>query len=100
MTEDYREANVNFYLQKGQEGGSRELQVGQPGLNPQENHGKTKRFCVHEGQNGSWGYPAWIHNGEIMFDQPEGEGAKSCFQCCLVAGPEAMGKKGNTGVSL
>uniref|UniRef100_A0A8C9NPD9 Ribosomal protein S6 kinase n=1 Tax=Serinus canaria TaxID=9135 RepID=A0A8C9NPD9_SERCA len=34
-----------------------------------------------------------------MFNRPEGRVQRAFFQCCPVAGPEAMGKRGNTGVS-
>lgn len=58
---------------------SRELQAGHPGLNSQEKNGKSKHFCIHEGQKGSLGYSTWIHNGEMMFDLPEGRVQRAFF---------------------
>ena len=53
---------------------NQELQAGQPHLNPWESDGANNpqnHLYIYEGQEGDWEQSAWIHDKEIMPDQPD-----------------------------
>ena len=66
--------NIFPDIQKGQEGGPRELQAGQPHLHPGKSDGAAYPGGHHEASGRKEGYQersAWIHQGEIMPDQSD-----------------------------
>lgn len=73
MPGDWRKANVTPILKKKEGGGSGELQAGQPHLGPGEGEEANpgNHFQAHEGQEKHWKQSAWIHHGEVIFDQPD-----------------------------
>jgi len=62
------------YLQEGLEGGSRELQACQPDLSAKEHYGVVHPECARqacEGQPGDQAQPAWVHERQVLLDQPD-----------------------------
>jgi len=61
-------------IARGQEGGPRELQAGQPHLHPGKGDGAAYPGGHQQASGGKEGYQeesAWIHQGEIMPDQSD-----------------------------
>jgi len=64
----------NTHLQEGPEGGSREPQACQPDLGAGQDSGVILPECAHwacEGQPEDQAQPAWLHERQVLLDQPD-----------------------------
>ena len=66
-------AACDAHLQEGLEGGSWELQACQPDLSARQDYGAIHPECAHwacEGQPRVQAQPAWVHERQVLRDQP------------------------------
>jgi len=61
----------NTHLQEGPEGGSWELQTCQPDLDAGQDYGADHLQCAHRACEGQPGVQAWVHERQVLLDQPD-----------------------------